>query len=108
MTGIQLHDRIRKVHIAIGVVHKVARVDRNSLFLQLFAELDINIFGIGPEFRRPKGHEGLVIDNLETVNQIGNFGTYLSATKLFLDCLELASVSDKQAIKDSLLLPPKS
>jgi hypothetical protein len=41
-----------------------------------------------------------------TEQQIKLLGDYFSANSLLLDCLKLATVSNREAIKNSLFLPP--
>jgi hypothetical protein len=43
-----------------------------------------------------------------TKEQAENISQYLKATKLLQDCLAVAYVSDRKAIEDRLLLPPKA
>jgi hypothetical protein len=50
---------------------------------------------------RDIGHEWQLSDK-----QVWRLGTYLEASKLLLDCLNLAVVSDRAAIENRLLLPP--
>jgi hypothetical protein len=50
---------------------------------------------------RDLGHEW----NL-TAEQIKQISRYFEANLLLLECLKLAYVSDRQAIEDSLMLPP--
>jgi hypothetical protein len=41
-----------------------------------------------------------------SLEQAKRFADYLQASKLLLDCLQLASVADRTAIEERLLLPP--
>ncbi len=49
---------------------------------------------------------GIYVKYTLTMSQAKSIGGYLQTSKLLLDCLENASVSDREGLKDRLLMPP--
>ncbi|MEI7645530.1 MAG: hypothetical protein WCJ55_14750 [Chloroflexales bacterium] len=42
-----------------------------------------------------------------TKKDLDTLGVYLTSTDLLLDCLDLAAIEDRQAVRDRLLVPPE-